>query len=368
MPCVSTQTIRFMDANPAVLQKQRLSKRFMNAMKRILGKWLKEINKKYKNEVTQYKKRQFKEIKQGLLRYRVQKKTAAKEANAAKKAEKEAAKEANAAKKAEKAAAKEANAAKKAEKAAAKEAKAAMKAKNEADKEANAAWHLAEKNAAKEAKAAKKAEKEAAKEAKAAKKAEKEAAKEAKAAKKAEKEAAKEAKAAKKAEKEAAKEAKVAKKAEKTAAKEAKVAKKIIKNEQYINLKLVGKLDEVTDEQLTQQVYTHFTNAMNSKEWWRGLVVMENGVWLEDENVAFEWQEHAEVFNLHFERKNSVVYFKLLPKYNYKYEASDGFDGEIKLTNKPGRKKQIKENSETVSMMDQLRQDFVSHEQAAVKA
>ena len=107
---------------------------------------------------------------------------------------------------------------------------------------------------------------------------------------------------------------------------------------------------------------------MNSKEWWRGLVVMENGAWLEDENVAFEWQEHAEVFNLHFERKNSVVYFKLLPKYNYKYEASDGFDGEIKLTNKPGRKKQIKENSETVSMMDQLRQDFVSHEQATVKA
>jgi hypothetical protein len=107
---------------------------------------------------------------------------------------------------------------------------------------------------------------------------------------------------------------------------------------------------------------------MNSKEWWRGLVVMENGVWLEDENVAFEWQEHAEVFNLHFERKNSVVYFKLLPKYNYKYEASDGFDGEIKLTNKPGRKKQIKENSETVSMMDKLRQDFVSHEQATVKA
>ena len=210
------------------------------------------------------------------------------------------------------------------------------------------------------------AEKEAAKEAKAAKKAEKEAAKEAKAAKKAEKEVAKEAKAAKKAEKEA-KVAKKAKKAEKTAAKEAKVDKKIIKNEQYINLKLVGKLDEVTDEQLTQQVYTHFTTAMNSKEWWRGLVVMENGVWLEDENVAFEWQEHTEVFNLHFERKNSVVYFKLLPKYNYKYEASDGFDGEIKLTNKPGRKKQIKENSETVSMMDQLRQDFVSHEQAAVK-
>ena len=308
-----------MDANPAVLQKQRLSKRFMNAMKRILGKSLQEINKKYKNEVTQYKKRQFKEIKQGLLRYRIQKKTAAKEANAAKKAEKEAAK------KAEKAAAKEANAAKKAEKAAAKEANAAKKAQNEADKEANAA-------------------------------------------KKAEKEAAKEANAVKKAEKAAAKEAKVAKKAEKKVAKEAKVAKKIIKNEQYINLKIVGKLDEVTDEQLTQQVYTHFTTAMNSKEWWRGLVVMENGVWLEDENVAFEWQEHAEVFNLHFERKNSVVYFKLLPKYNYKYEASDGFDGEIKLTNKPGRKKQIKENSETVSMMDQLRQDFVSHEQATVKA
>ena len=345
-----------MDANPAVLQKQRLSKRFMNAMKRILGKSLQEINKKYKNEVTQYKKRQFKEIKQGLLRYRVQKKEAAKEANAAKKAEKEAAKEANAAKKTEKEAAKEANAAKKAEKAAAKEAKAAKKAQNEADKEANAAWYLAEKEAAKEAKAAKKAEKEAAKEAKAAKKAEKEVAKEAKAAKKAEKEAVKVSKVAKK-----------AKKAEKTAAKEAKVDKKIIKNEQYINLKLVGKLDEVTDEQLTQQVYTHFTTAMNSKEWWRGLVVMENGVWLEDENVAFEWQEHAEVFNLHFERKNSVVYFKLLPKYNYKYETSDGFDGEIKLTNKPGRKKQIKENSETVSMMDQLRQDFVSHEQAAVK-
>ena len=322
-----------MDANPAVLQKQRLSKRFMNAMKRILGKSLQEINKKYKNEVTQYKKRQFKEIKQGLLRYRVQKKTAAKEANAAKKAEKEAAK------KAEKEAAKEANAAKKAEKAAAKEANAAKKAQNEADKEANAA-----------------------------KKAEKEAAKEAKAAKKAEKAAAKEANAVKKAEKEAAKEAKVAKKAEKKVAKEAKVAKKIIKNEQYINLKLVGKLDEVTDEQLTQQVYTHFTTAMNSKEWWRGLVVMENGVWLEDENVAFEWQEHAEVFNLHFERKNSVVYFKLLPKYNYKYEASDGFDGEIKLTNKPGRKKQIKENTETVTMMDQLRQDFVSHEQTTVKA
>ena len=360
-----------MDANPAVLQKQRLSKRFMNAMKRILGKSLKEINKKYKNEVTQYKKRQFKEIKQGLLRYRVQKKTAAKEANAAKKAQNEADKEANSAKKAEKEAAKEAKAAKKAEKEAAKEAKAAKKVQNEADKEAKAA-KKAEKEAinkaAKEAKVAKKAEKEAAKEAKVAKKAEKEAAKEAKAVKKAEKEAAKEAKVAKKAEKEAVKEAKVAKKAEKTAAKEAKVAKKIIKNEQYINLKLVGKLDEVTDEQLTQQVYTHFTTAMNSKEWWRGLVVMENGAWLEDENVAFEWQEHAEVFNLHFERKNSVVYFKLLPKYNYKYEASDGFDGEIKLTNKPGRKKQIKENSETVSMMDQLRQDFVSHEQATVKA
>ena len=349
MPCVSTQTIRFMDANPAVLQKQRLSKRFMNAMKRILGKSLKEINKKYKNEVTQYKKRQFKEIKQGLLRYRVQKKTAAKEANAAKKAEKETAKEANAAKKAEKEAAKEAKAAKKAEKESAKAAKAAMKAENEAAKEANAAWYLAEKEAAKEAKAVKKAEKEAAKEAKATKKAEKEAAKEAKATKKAEKEAAKEAKVAKK------------------AVKEANVAKKIIKNEQYINLKIVGKLDEVTDEQLTQQVYAHFTTAMNSKEWWRGLVVMEKGVWLEDENVAFEWQEHAEVFNIHFERKNSMVYFKLLPKFNYKYEASDGFDGEIKLTNKPGRKKQIKENTETVTMMDQLRQDFVSHEQTTVK-
>ena len=66
-----------MDANPSVLQKQRLSKRFMNAMKRILGKSLQEINKKYKNEVTQYKKRQFKEIKQVLLRYRIKKKTAA---------------------------------------------------------------------------------------------------------------------------------------------------------------------------------------------------------------------------------------------------------------------------------------------------
>jgi chemotaxis protein histidine kinase CheA len=356
-----------MEANPAVLQKQRLSKRFMNAMKRILGKSLKEINKKYKNEVTQYKKRQIKVIKQGLLRYRIQKKTATKEANAAKKAEKEAAKEANAAKKAEKEAAKEANAtkkaekeaakeakaAKKAEKEAAKEAKAAMKAQNEADKEANAAWYLAEKEAAKEAKAAKKAEKAAAKEAKAAKKAEKAAAKEAKATKKAEKEAAKDAKATKKAEKEAAK--------------EAKVSKKIIKNEQYINLKIVAKPDEVSNEQLTQQIYEHFTTAMKSKEWWSGLVVMENGVWLEDEKVAFEWQEHAEVFNLHFERKNSVVYFKLLPKSNYKYEASDGFDGEIKLINKPGRKKQIKENTETVSMMDQLRQDFVSHEHAAVK-
>ena len=147
-----------------------------------------------------------------------------------------------------------------------------------------------------------------------------------------------------------------------------KISKKIIKNEQYINLKIVAKPDEVSNELLTQPIYEHFTSAMKSKEWWSGLVVMENGVWLQYEKVAFEWQEHAEVFNLHFERKNSVVYFKLLPKYNYKYEASDGFDGEIKLINKPGRKKQIKENTETVSMMDQLRQDFVSHEQAAVKA
>ena len=357
-----------MEANPAVLQTQRLPKKFMNAMKRIHIKVTKQVSNSYKTDIFDKKKQVFKVVKQALKAYRQQRIQTAKEANASKKAERDAAKEANASKKAERDAAKEAKVTKKAERDAEKEANASKKAERDAAKEAKAT-KKAERDAAKEAKSTKKAERDAEKEAKATKKAERDAAKESKATKKAERDAEKEAKATKKAERDAEKEAKATKKAERDAEKEAKATKKaerdaakeVNKSEEYINLKITGQSKDVDEEEVRKHIDNYFTELKKAKgDWSNGLLCMEHGVWLEDENRQFEWQDNSEVYSVHLMTKGYIVYFKIIPKCILSNNTHP-FDGEVKVTNKPGRKKVVKENTESVSMIDQIRQDYKRH-------
>ena len=301
-----------MEANPAVLQTQRLPKKFMNAMKRIHIKVTKQVSNSYKTDIFDKKKQVFKVVKQALKAYRQQRIQTAKEANASKKAERDAA----------------------------KEAKASKKAERDAEKEANAS---------------KKAERDAEKEAKATKKAERDAEKEAKATKKAERDAEKEAKATKKAERDADKESNKTKKAERDTDKE------VNKSEEYINLKITGQSKDIDEEEVRKHIDNYFTELKKTKgNWTNGLLCMEHGTWLEDENRPFEWQDNSEVYSVHLMTKGYIVYFKIMPTCILSNNTHP-FDGEVKVTNKPGRKKVVKENTESVSMIDQIRQDYKRH-------
>ena len=69
------------------------------------------------------------------------------------------------------------------------------------------------------------------------------------------------------------------------------------------------------------------SQKVERKEYWsNGWLLLENGLWMQDETRHFEWQEPDEVFAIHFIRKPKGLYFKLLPLM-VSYKDDYGVDG-----------------------------------------
>jgi hypothetical protein len=69
------------------------------------------------------------------------------------------------------------------------------------------------------------------------------------------------------------------------------------------------------------------SQKVQRKEYWTNdWLLLENGVWMQDESRPFEWQEPDEVFSIHFIRKPEGLYFKLLPLL-VSYKDDYGVDG-----------------------------------------
>jgi hypothetical protein len=60
--------------------------------------------------------------------------------------------------------------------------------------------------------------------------------------------------------------------------------------------------------------------------WTNSWLLMDNGLWMEDEEHYKEWQDHSEVFKVHFIVKDARLYFKLMPL-GVPYRQSYGVDG-----------------------------------------
>ena len=68
--------------------------------------------------------------------------------------------------------------------------------------------------------------------------------------------------------------------------------------------------------------------AKQKTDWDNDWLLLQNGLWMEDESHFFEWQEHDEIFRIHLFPTRSVIYFKLLPPH-IMYSEECGFDGFI---------------------------------------
>lgn len=66
--------------------------------------------------------------------------------------------------------------------------------------------------------------------------------------------------------------------------------------------------------------------AQNKEDWTNDWLLLLNGRWMLNERHYFEWQDHDEIFNVHFITKHDALYFKLLPL-GIPYKHIYGHDG-----------------------------------------
>jgi hypothetical protein len=86
-------------------------------------------------------------------------------------------------------------------------------------------------------------------------------------------------------------------------------------------------------EKVKERIHEEFRYMENNRDTWgNDDVFLQNGLWMYNENCHYEWQDHDEVFKLHFKIGSGNIYFKLIGTKNrwQKYDPDEEHDGYLR--------------------------------------